>query len=118
VRGKAVQIGFYHMLRDVLVASLNKGQFLVAVCALVLIVMILKMPSQDIGRLVLRLLDAAETRYVLGYFLAGVFLVGWFVHARYQRREIAREIERLTGERNRLQSQVLGHRVKSSEVSL
>jgi hypothetical protein len=45
--GKAPQIGFYHMLRDVLVASLNKGQFLVALNGLILIVLILKMPSAN-----------------------------------------------------------------------
>jgi hypothetical protein len=105
------------MLRDVLVASLNKGQFLVALNGLILIVLILKMPSVDVGKLVFRLLDAAEARYILGYILAGVSLLGWFVHSKYQRREIARELERLSGERNRLQSQALGNRVKSSEAS-
>jgi hypothetical protein len=115
--GKAPQIGFYHMLRDVLVASLNKGQFLVALNGLILIVLILKMPSADVGRLVLRLLDLAEAHYLLGYILAVVSLLCWFGHSKYQRRMITQELDRLSGERNRLQAQALGNRIESSEAS-
>jgi hypothetical protein len=35
-----------------------------------LIVLILKMPSADVERLVFRLLDVAEAHYLLGYILA------------------------------------------------
>jgi hypothetical protein len=52
------------------------------------------------GQLVFRLLDAAETRYLLGYVLAGIFLAGWFVHSKYLRREITREMDRISGERS------------------
>jgi hypothetical protein len=114
---KARQIGFYHMLRDVLVASLNKGQFLIALNGLILIVLILKMPSADVGRLVFRLLDVTEAHYLLGYILAVVSLLGWFSHSKYQRRMITQELGRLSGERNRLQAQALGNRIKSSEES-
>jgi hypothetical protein len=80
-------------------------------------VLILKMPSSDVGRLVFRLLDVAEAHYVVGYILAVVSLLCWFSHSKYQRRVITQELGRLSGERNRLQAQALGNRIKSSEAS-
>jgi hypothetical protein len=116
-KGKKQKIGVCHMLRDVLVASLNKGQFLVALSALLLALLIFKMSSEDVGKLVFRLLSAAEARFLVGYAMAGVLLACWFLHSKYQRRQFTRELERLCEERNRLQSHALGKRLKSSEAS-
>lgn len=108
-------VGFYQMLRDVLVASINKGQFPLALSALIFIVMILKMPQRDVSALVFRLLDAAEARGVAGWIF-GVIMVGvWYIHTRSLRRSCAAELDRISNERNSLQSRTLGKLVKSSE---
>lgn len=102
-------------LRDVLIASINKGQFPFAMLGVVLLALIVKMPSEDVSELVFRLVDGAERDSLLGYLLSLFVLAGWYVHARYQRRVIAREIGRIAAERNMLQSRNLGqHRIKSS----
>lgn len=102
-------------LRDVLIASINKGQFPFAILGLVVLTLILKMPSGDVSKLVFRLVDGVERGSFLGYLLSLLLLVGWYVHARYQRRVIAAEIERMAAERNTLQSRNLGQqRIKSS----
>lgn len=109
------QVGLFQMLRDVLIASINKGQFPIALLAIIAVVMLMRMPPEDIGKLVLRLLDAAERRWVVGYALCAVTALGWFFHARFQRRVIDGEVARVCDERTRLQQQALGNIVKSSE---
>jgi hypothetical protein len=102
-------------VRDVLIASINKGQFPFAMLGLVLLTLIVKMPSADVSKLVFRLVDGVERGSLLGYLLSLLFLAGWYVHARYQRRVITREIGRIAAERNMLQSRNLGQqRIKSS----
>jgi hypothetical protein len=103
-------------LRDVLIASINKGQFPFAILGLLLLTLIVKMPPEDVSKLVFRLVDGVERGSLLGYLLSLLFLVGWYVHARYQRRVITAEIERMAAERNTLQSKNLGQqRIKSSK---
>jgi len=102
-------------LRDVLIASINKGQFPFAILGLVLLALIMRMPPEDVSKLVFRLLDGLERGSLLGYLLSLLFLAGWYVHARYQRRVISGEIARMAAERNMLQSKNLGQqRIKSS----
>jgi len=112
---KTASIGPWQAVRDILIASINKGQFLVALAGLICLTIVFRMPPQDLSRLVFRLLDIAENRYLAGYMLAATFLVGWLLHSKYQRRQITRELQRLSGERNYLQTKALGDRVKSSE---
>jgi hypothetical protein len=108
-------IGFNQMLRDVLIASMNKGQFPLALSALIFVVLILKMPQQDVSTLVFRLLDAAEAKKLLGWILAVIMVAIWYLHTRSLRRWCAAELERVSGERNSLQRKTLGNGlVKSS----
>ena len=109
------QVGFWEFLRDVLVASMNKGQFPAALIAMIVLSMIWRMPPTDISRLIFRLLDVAEAERLAGYFVSVVSLSGWFFHARYQRRLITHEMQRISNERNQLQARELGKMVKSSE---
>ena len=83
---------------------------------LLLLTLIVKMPPEDVSKLVFRLVDGVERGSLLGYLLSLLFLAGWYVHARYQRRVITAEIERMAAERNTLQSKNLGQqRIKSSK---
>ena len=103
-------------LRDVLIASINKGQFPFAILGLILLALIMKMPPDDVSRLVFRLVDGVERGSLFGYALSLFLLAGWYVHARYQRRVISQEIERMAAERNMLQGKNLGEqRIKSSK---
>src|SRR5687768_5813132 len=60
-------------LRDVLIASINKGQFPFAMLGLVLLTLIVKMPSEDVSKLVFRLVDGVERASLLGYLLSLLF---------------------------------------------
>src|SRR5262249_52330955 len=100
-------------VRDVLIASINKGQFPLAILGLVVLALIWKTPEEIVGSLVMDLFTRAE---YWGYPLAVVGFGGWFVHARKQRQMIAGELDRISGERNKAQQATLGKRVKSSEA--
>lgn len=109
------KVGFWHAARDVLVASINKGQFPIAALWVLALVMILRMPQEKDAELVFRVFDGIERRMLLGYLIALVAVVGWFSHARYQRRIIKDEMDRLAELRNELQRAQIGDNVKSSK---
>jgi hypothetical protein len=109
------KVGFWEFLRDVLIASMNKGQFPAALLAMVVLSVIWRMPPVDVSKLMFRLLDVAEEERLVGYAVSVVSLFGWFFHARYQRKLINQEMKRISNERNQLQTRELGKKVKSSE---
>lgn len=83
--------------RDILVASINKGQFPLAIFGLIAMSLIWRIPSEDVSTLVFRIVDGLERGVLLGYGLALVALGGWYIHARYQRRVISVELSRSLG---------------------
>lgn len=87
-------------------------------CATVVLVIVLRMPPEDVSGLAFRILDAAERRAIGGYVLAAILLVAWIIHARYQRKQFRIEFERISSERNDAQARVLGNRVQSSEAEI
>ncbi len=103
------------MLRDVFVASINRGQFFLAIVWFLLALMILKMPGPDVSRLVFRLVESMENGKLLGYAIAIVLAMGWFWHAHWQRRMIADEMHRIGQQRTEAQSKAgLANKLKSS----
>lgn len=78
--------------------------------------MIWKMSPVDVSKLVFRLLDVAEEKGLVGYAAFVLCVFGWCFHARYQRRLIAREMQRIGRERNQLRARELGEKLKSSEA--
>jgi hypothetical protein len=104
------------MLRDVLVASIHRGQFPPALIGLIALAIILKMPADDLTKAVFHFLDLLERHELLGYFLAALCAMGWFAHARLQRRWIGEERRRLSDERAALKAMFLRVQSKSNEV--
>jgi hypothetical protein len=108
-------VGFWEMFRDVLIASLNKGQFIPALIGLSYILMIVKMPSEDVSRLMFEIVDKIEKGYLVGYAFGIISLCSWFIHSKWQRRKIVLEMKRLGEEKSGLQKNQLGNIVKSSQ---
>jgi hypothetical protein len=97
------------MLRDVLVASIYRGQFPPALIGLVVLAITLKMPAEDLTKVVFHFVSLLERHELLGYVLAGLCAASWFAHARSQRRLIGEE-------RAALKAMVLDVQRKSNEV--
>lgn len=104
------------MLRDVLIASMSKGQFPLALLALIFVVMILKMPQADVSKLVFEIFQLLKQGYYVGYALSALTIGGWFMHARWQRRVIDSEMARIAQERDRYQKAQMKAAIESSEA--
>lgn len=105
---QANQISWAQACRDIGVASMNKGQFPLFVFAIIILSLIWKMPPDDVSKLVNSLIFMLQNGELVGYVLATFTTGGWFVHAKWQRRIISREIQRLSDERNKAQSNKVG----------
>ena len=103
------------MIADIAVAAINRGQFL-PLCLFALVAFIVwKMPTEDVSNLVFRLFDVADSA-ILGYFLFVLSCLGWFYHARLQRRIFESEIDRIGREKSILQQENLKIETESSEL--
>lgn len=107
-------IGMWHMLRDVLVASMNKGQLPVLALLLVVSLVIFRMPPEGVRELAVQVLSELVNLHLVGYALAVVLALSWLVHAKYQRRTFAAEMDRIAEERNKLQDRLLQRKTRSS----
>jgi hypothetical protein len=116
-RRRRSDIGLYQAVRDVLIAAINKGQLPVVFGGIIIVSMLWRMPEKDVGVLVFRLLDSAERERLIGYAFGILSLTGLFFHARYQRKLMTAEMQRVSSERNDLQQRELGKRIRSSEGS-
>ncbi|MDT8301843.1 MAG: hypothetical protein RQ760_10200 [Sedimentisphaerales bacterium] len=104
------------MVRDVLIASINKGQLLIAIFGLFFIILAIKMPGEKAGELLFELLNLTVRGYLLGYVLFVITVIGWYVQTRKQRRIFTGEISRIADEKKKLQKKILPGLIESSEV--
>ena len=83
----------YEFLSDVLVASIDKRQFPLALAAIILLAVIWKLSPADLAHVLVMLITFAERRSAIGYVVAIISVVGWLLHVRYKNWEIA-QLER------------------------
>jgi hypothetical protein len=84
------------MLQSVLLASIEKGQFVIAILGIVAVVMLLKMRSADVAQLALRVLDVVQSRSFFGYVFGLAALMGWRVHVRWLKHSYELKLDRWT----------------------
>ncbi|HEY6019995.1 MAG TPA: hypothetical protein VIY48_08870 [Candidatus Paceibacterota bacterium] len=118
-KNPTVQIGFWHAVRDIFVASINKGQFPLAVMAAIGVLVISKMPSEDVSKLVFEVLGMLHRSELVGYFLSVFGFGGWYFHTKWQRQMITNEMRRISEVRTIAQGSKIGNGlIKSSEEAL
>ncbi len=103
------------MWNNVLIASLSKGQFPVALLGLIIIVIILRLPPNDLSKLVIAIFDNITSNLIFSFFISPMLVLGWFFHVRWQRKMYIDEIKRITDERNNAQQHLIGEKMTSSE---
>ncbi len=108
------KVGMWHAISNIAVASINKGQFGLAILGAVMIVALVKMPGEDVSKLVFRILEDLEKGELWSWIVAASSLTGWFLHARIQRRVITKEMDRIALLRNKLQQKLLDGNISSS----
>lgn len=101
----------WRAVSTVLVAAMNKGLFVPACFFFLVLVMLLKTPSEYFPTLWNALGDYKEW----GYILAILALTGWGMNVRYLRRIHHNEMIRVTSEKKKLQEEREGHPLLSSD---
>ena len=115
IAGVGDKINLNRMIRDVLMQAISKGQLPLALFGIWIIIVLLRLPASDLSKLVSQVLDLVVRGYLVGDVLAALFLAGWFIHVRAQRRLFTREMQRVSEERNEWQKKLMGDKIISSE---
>lgn len=105
---------FWGMLRDVMIASLNKGQFPLAVLGLIVVILIAKMPSEDASKLIFELLELVRKFQILGWLISVFSLIGWFYNTKHLRKIHSVEMSRVSMEKKELQQKLLDKKLQTS----
>ena len=101
--------------RDVLTASMTKGQLPLVIVGCILLSLIWRMSESKVDSTVDALLDGLNHFWLMGYLFFLCALLGWYFHLKHQRRLFTTEMNRVTDERNKLQEHKLGNRLQSSD---
>ena len=80
-------MGLFELLRDVLGDSIDNGQFRSALITIILLFVIWKLSPAGLAQLLNRLIDFAERRNSIGYWLALVSLIACWLHSRHGQAE-------------------------------
>jgi hypothetical protein len=107
----------WHAIRDIIVASINKGQFLVAILGGVLLVTAWRMPAEQLPELAKRTLELLVKGKLLGWALFVVVSAAWAILGQVGRNAHRKEVKRIGAEKSKAQSRVQGKDVKSSNKS-
>lgn len=94
-------------IRDVLIESLGKGQFIAAGVLLILGIILWRMPETEIVPFFNSLMNRCEGNYIFGWILFVIVVVCWFGHYKFISRTHARELNRALKEKEDLQSKLL-----------
>ena len=119
IMAKTIQltkVTWAHMIRDLGLKSMDKGQFPVFLLALYMMTIVIKMTPEQVGTYVDRILDAIINLSIVGWLLVPPLLILWYFHAKHVRRVAFREMERMGKQKSQLQKELLpdGKDVKSS----
>lgn len=109
------KIGFYHMLRDVFVTSLNKGQFPIAGVLVIFCIIFCRIPAEDLSKFLMSLINKFEQGYIAGWALMFITVLCWFFNTRHIRKIHAREIDRMAAEKRELQERLTNRPPLSSD---
>jgi hypothetical protein len=107
-------VNFWMFLQNVLIHSMNTGQFPMAIAGLVIIAFIWKIPTQDASKLASDTLRMLADGSLTGYGIAVLLTIGWYAHVRFLKNMITMEIDRMANEKTKYQASA-GVPVESSD---
>lgn len=111
-----LKITWAHMIRDVLVASINKGQFLIALTGLIILVFIVRLPPAALQALAQSVVEKLDQGDLVGWLLFVFVSIAWAIISRRSRATSRNEISRIGKEKSILQQKLLGTDATSSET--
>lgn len=114
-KSRGREVTWAHAARDFLVTAINRGQLPVLGLVLVAIILVVKLPSEEAGSLVERLVHGLEEAHLLGWALELLTILAWFFHAKWMRKGFSEEAARIGREKSDLQNSVSGVDFGSSD---
>ena len=85
-------VGFAQAIRDIFVASINKGQFPFAIMGGALGILLFRVPEGEIVPLLKWMVETVGQGAYLGYALFLLTVFAWHAHARRMRMEFAAQV--------------------------
>jgi len=113
-RPTAAKVGMWHAIRDIFVAAINKGQLLPMLLGSIILLVIFKMDSNQIGGICREVIDNLVNLKILGWILFVVVSVVWAIVGKIRRNSVRREMERIGAEKSKAQRRAQGKDIKSS----
>lgn len=101
-------------LRDVLIASMDRGQLPGMTIAVILIILFIRYPSDEIPELIDKLLNISNLNRILGWIVAGVVVFGGYLVTRWLKITHTKEIQRISDEKKELQQQLSNNKLPTS----
>lgn len=108
-------MNFWAMVNNVVLRAIGRGQLPLLGVISIIILILWRMPSEDLSQLIRDIFTVAIAKYLLGYIIAIVAIIYWNRSSKKMRRAHAAEISRLADEKTKLQNLLLDKRVESSE---
>jgi len=91
-RGK---VTWAQAFRDIFTVSMNKGQLPIMSLMLIAVIIFIRMPAEDLSKFVVLFLDMLERRYIWGYVISVLLIVGILIYTKFIRKSFTGEITRL-----------------------
>jgi len=102
-------------VRDIVVASINKGQLPILGVISIFLVILIRIPPQDLSTILSKVIEHLVNNELWSYILLFIVCSGWFIHAKIMRTNFTRETNRMSAEKTKLQNQLTKKKFKSSE---
>lgn len=99
----------------IITAAMNKGQLLPLGVLLLLFVIVLRLPSENLVELSSELVGLLKKGSGVGYFLSVIILVAWRISLKKQRKTMSKETNRVSEERTYWQEKACDKNIESSE---
>lgn len=111
---RRVEMNFWAMINSVLIHSMNKGQLPAAAIAIILIVLALRCPADQIPIILQHIWGALKSAAGVSYTINVVVIIGAAVGFKSMRKRVSDELDRIGQEKTNLQEQLAGRRLSSS----
>ncbi|MEO8516556.1 MAG: hypothetical protein ABI426_07425 [Flavobacterium sp.] len=105
---------FWGMIQNVLIAALNKGQFLLGFVGLILMIMVLKLTQEDTKSLLDDIIGMFKDWHYFGWALGIFSTSGWYLGTKRLRHINTKEINRISAEKKQLQLKATNKKLRSS----
>lgn len=99
-------------VRDVLIASMSNGLFLAAVMALIVVLFIYRLPSEELLVFAKNVYKGFGDLSFLGWILWLITCASWLFHVKYINRTNKKENIRLTNEKDKYQKQLFNKAIQ------